>query len=291
MKARLDIILVERGLFATRSQAAAAVMAGEVLVEGQPVTKAGTQVSPGAEITLKEEPRFVSRGGLKLEHAFQEFPIDVTGLAVLDAGASTGGFTDCLLQHGARKVIAVDVGYGQLDWKLRQDPRVEVLERTNVRHLKPGMLSEPPAFAVCDLSFISLKKIIPAVIECLRPGFAIVALVKPQFEAGREDIGKGGVVRDPEVRRRVLEDIWGFAEELGLTVRGLVQSPVRGPKGNVEYLIYMTGPGAPLAAGQTLPERGEAIERAWSAAKNKIPGENRMQGVSRGRETSDLYPP
>ena len=260
MKKRLDTILVERGLFETRSQAAAAVMAGEVLVDGQPVTKAGAQLRPDAEIAIRETKRFVSRGGLKLERAFGEFPIDVEGKAALDAGASTGGFTDCLLKHGARKVIAVDVGYGQLDWKLRQDPRVEILERTNVRNLEPGMLSELPEFAVLDLSFISLKKIIPAVIKCLRTRFGLVALIKPQFEAGREGVGKGGVVLDPEVHRQVLTGIWDFAEELGLTVRGLSESGVRGPKGNVEYLIYMTGGLGQREARKRPPGRDSAVQ-------------------------------
>ncbi|MHB8857987.1 MAG: TlyA family RNA methyltransferase [Thermoleophilia bacterium] len=260
MKKRLDTILVERGLFTSRSQAAASVMAGEVKVAGQTVTKAGAQISPDAEITLKEETRFVSRGGLKLERAFQEFPIDVEGKAAIDIGASTGGFTDCLLQHGARKVIAVDVGYGQLDWKLRQDPRVEVLERTNVRGLTPGMLSEPPDFATFDVSFISLKKVFPAVIKCLSTGFRIVALIKPQFEAGRESVGKGGVVRDKETHRQVLASIWDYAEELGLDVLGLTKSGVRGPKGNIEYLIYLAG--GQQAAGAAEPlERDSTIEK------------------------------
>ena len=204
MKERLDTILVQRGFFSSRSQAAAAVLAGEVRVNGQPVTKAGTLLGAEVEISIKEEPRFVSRGGLKLEHAFEEFSIDVTGKTALDAGASTGGFTDCLLQHGARKVIAVDVGYGQLDWKLRNDPRVEVLERTNIRNLKPELLSETPAFATFDLSFISLKKVLPAVVACLQPDFQAVALIKPQFEAGRGQVGKGGVVRDETVRKQAV---------------------------------------------------------------------------------------
>ncbi|MHB1361107.1 MAG: TlyA family RNA methyltransferase [Thermoleophilia bacterium] len=272
MKKRLDTILVERGLFNTRSQAAAAVMAGEVSVAGQSVTKAGAQVAPDVEITLREEPRFVSRGGLKLERAFQEFPIDVEGKAAIDVGASTGGFTDCLLQHGARKVIAVDVGYGQLDWKLRQDPRVEVLERTNVRGLTPLMLSESPEFATFDLSFISLKKVFPAVIKCLSSGFRIVALIKPQFEAGRESVGKGGVVRDPEVHRQVLAGIWDYAEESGLTVMGLTGSGVRGPKGNIEYLIYLAdgwqaaetaAPEVPAKAAEPAkpPERDSTVDK------------------------------
>lgn len=263
MKKRLDQILVERGLFATRSQAAASVMAGEVKVAGRTVAKAGAQIVPDAEITLREEPRFVSRGGLKLERAFQEFPIDVEGRVAIDIGASTGGFTDCLLQHGARKVIAVDVGYGQLDWKLRQDSRVEVLERTNVRNLTPDMLSEPPEFATFDVSFISLTKVFPAVIKCLSNGFRIVSLIKPQFEAGRESVGKGGVVRDAETHRQVLASIWDYAERLGLTVLGLTESGVRGPKGNIEYLIYLADgrDAAVTAKKQAPPEMPETPDR------------------------------
>ena len=245
VKARLDTILVDRGFFSSRSQAAAAVLAGEVRVGGSPVNKAGAQVAPDAEITLREAQRFVSRGGLKLEHAFEEFSLDVAGKVALDAGASTGGFTDCLLQHGARKVIAVDVGYGQLDWKLRNDSRVEVLERTNIRNLTAAMLSEAPEFASFDLSFISLKKVLPAVINCLRPRFAAVALIKPQFEAGRGQVGKGGVVRDEDVRREVIADIREFIEKSGWGVSGLTESPVRGPKGNIEYLVYFTGGAGP----------------------------------------------
>lgn len=241
MKERLDNILVERGFFSSRSQAAAAVMAGEVSVAGGVVSKAGTLFAPDVEITVRQEQRFVSRGGLKLEKAFSEFPIDVGGMAALDAGASTGGFTDCLLQHGARKVIAVDVGYGQLDWKLRNDPRVEVLERTNIRNLAPRMLSEAPQFATFDLSFISLTKVLPAVIGCLTPDFQAVALIKPQFEAGRGQVGKGGVVRDEAVRSQAVQGVRDFIEEKGWRVLGLTESPVRGPKGNIEYLIWFAG--------------------------------------------------
>lgn len=216
-------------------------MAGEVKVNGDAVTKAGAQVAEEAEIQLREEPRFVSRGGLKLEKAFKEFPLEVKGLVVIDAGASSGGFTDCLLQHGARKVIAVDVGYGQLDWKLRNNPRVEVMERVNIRALTPEHLSERPDFATFDLSFISLKKVIPVVVTCLQPDFEAVALIKPQFEAGREKVGKGGVVRDEAIRQEVVDDLTAFIEDRGWQVRGVTESPVKGPKGNVEYLIWFEG--------------------------------------------------
>lgn len=256
MKERLDTVLVQRGFFSSRSQAAAAVLAGEVRVNGQPVTKAGTLVTPDIEVTLKEQPRFVSRGGLKLERAFEEFPIDVTGRVALDAGASTGGFTDCLLQHGARKVIAVDVGYGQLDWKLRNDPRVDVLERTNIRGITQEMLSEAPSFATFDLSFISLKKVLQPVIDTLEEDFQAIALIKPQFEAGRGKVGKGGVVRDSNVRREVLEEIWSFIEESGWVVLGLTESPVRGPKGNREYLLYFAADNQGYASK---PDRNDVL--------------------------------
>ena len=212
-------------------------------MDGKEAAKAGCLHYPGVDIELKEEPRFVSRGGLKLQRAFEAFNLDVSGRLVLDGGASTGGFSDCLLKNGAARVIAVDVGYGQLDWGLRQDRRVQVMERTNIRYLKPGDLPARPSVAVLDLSFISLKKVIPAVIECLQPGYQIIALVKPQFEAGRGKVGKGGVVRDLPVHREVLEGIWGFAEEAGCRVCGLVDSGIRGPKGNVEYLLYLVDGG------------------------------------------------
>jgi 23S rRNA (cytidine1920-2'-O)/16S rRNA (cytidine1409-2'-O)-methyltransferase len=254
-KQRLDQVLVSRGLFNSRSQAAAAVLAGTVRVDGVVVDKAGSRVRPGAGIEVDQGPRFVSRGGLKLERAFQEFTLDIRGRDALDGGASTGGFSDCMLSHGAVRVIAVDVGYGQLDWKLRQDPRVVVMERTNIRYLKPEDLPFRPSFAALDLSFISLKKVIPAVIECLTSGGEIVVLIKPQFEAGRGKVGGGGVVRDPEVHRQVLESLWRFAEDAGLSVRGLTDSGIRGPSGNVEYLMYLSNGG-----GSGLPSREQAIE-------------------------------
>lgn len=246
-KHRLDAILVERGLFSTRSQAGAAILAGLVLVEGGAEHKAGRQVAADIQVEVVKDPVYVSRGGYKLERAFDAFDLDAAGKLALDAGASTGGFTDCLLQNGAAAVIAVDVGYGQLDWRLRQDPRVSVIERYNIRHLKCEDLPGAPALAALDLSFISLKKVLPAVIRCLSPGFDIVALVKPQFEAGRQQVGKGGVVRDPAVHRAVLLSLWDHAGGIGLAVRGLVESPVRGPKGNFEYLLHMIDAGSPRA--------------------------------------------
>lgn len=236
---RLDTILVERGFFPTRSQASAAILAGLVLVEGSVEHKAGRHVTPDIDVQVVEDPVYVSRGGFKLERAFDAFDLNVAGKVALDAGASTGGFTDCLLRNGAASVIAIDVGYGQLDWKLRQDPRVVVMERTNVRYLKCADLPSVPQIATLDFSFISLKKVLPAVTACLAPGFEIVCLIKPQFEAGRQKVGKGGVVRDPVVHRGVILSIWDFCAENGMQVRGLVDSPVRGPKGNIEYLMYL----------------------------------------------------
>lgn len=214
-------------------------MAGNVLVEGKPEYKAGRQITADIAIDIIEAPRYVSRGGYKLERALEVFDINVSGSVILDAGASTGGFTDCLLQHGAARVIAADVGYGQLDWKLRQDPRVLVLERINLRHLDCGELPVLPEMATIDVSFISLKKVIPAIVRCLAPEFEIIALIKPQFEAGRDRIGKGGVVRDPQVHQEVIADIRSFAENAGLKVKGVVDSPVKGPKGNIEYLMHL----------------------------------------------------
>lgn len=271
-KERLDALLVRRGYFSSRSQAAAAILAGDVKVDGVRTAKAGQPVAGDAGIEILSAPRYVSRGGLKLERALQAFALDVRGRAALDAGASTGGFTDCLLQHGARRVIAVDVGYGQLDWSLRQDERVIVLERRNLRHLQPEDLPERPDLATLDLSFISLKKVLPAVIKCLQPGFEIVALVKPQFEAGRGQVGSGGVVRDPEVHRQVLDGIWSFAEEQGLSVCGLTDSGTPGPGGNIEYLIWLRPAGD---EGCLPPERREAVEAAVSAAGEGFAGRKR----------------
>jgi 23S rRNA (cytidine1920-2'-O)/16S rRNA (cytidine1409-2'-O)-methyltransferase len=239
-KERLDRLVFERGLARSREHARALIMAGSVLVADRPVDKPGTTVPVAAEIRLRGEiPPFVSRGGLKLEKALEAFALDVTGLTVMDVGASTGGFTDCLLQRGAARVFAVDVGYGQLAWKLRQDERVVNLEKTNIRYLQPEALASVPDMAVIDASFISLDKVLPATLNLIRPGGMIVALIKPQFEVGRGQVGKGGVVRDPDLHRQVIENIRGLAEELCLSVHGVVESPILGPKGNREFLIYL----------------------------------------------------
>ncbi len=235
---RLDKLLVERGLALSRERAQALILAARVRVDGQPVTKAGRMVSRESVIEIAGEGlRYVSRGGLKLEHALDHFAIDVSGLVALDVGASTGGFTDCLLQRGARRVYAVDVGYGQLDWKLRRDDRVVVIERANIRYLEPERLPEPVDVATVDTSFISLRLVIPRVTAFLRPQGRLVCLIKPQFEAGRGRVGKGGVVRDPAVHDAVCRDVAAFAGQCGLRVLGITPSPIRGPKGNREFLM------------------------------------------------------
>ena len=239
-KVRLDKILLDRGLVQSRERAKALIMAGQVVVDDHLADKAGQLVSNEADIRLKGEVLpFVSRGGLKLQKALDEFAIDVSNLVVMDVGASTGGFTDCLLQRGASKVIAVDVGYGQLAWKLRQDERVTNLEKTNIRYLEPDKLPDTPDMAVIDASFISLDKVLPQVIRLVREGGVVVALIKPQFEVGRGEVGKGGVVRDEKKHKEVISAITVLAEELALDVLGVAESPILGPKGNKEFLIYL----------------------------------------------------
>jgi len=235
VKKRLDVLLVERGLAESRSQAQALVLAGRV----KGFSKAGDQVEEGAELEVREGARFVSRGGEKLAHALAAFELDVAGEDCLDVGASTGGFTDCLLQAGASRVVALDVGYGQLHPKLRGDPRVTVLERVNVRSLRCDDLPFRPTFLTCDVSFIGLAKALPPALACAAPGWRAVVLVKPQFEAGPAEVGRGGVVRDPEVRRRVLAAVTGRVPAWGGRVLGVEESPVRGPKGNRELLLFL----------------------------------------------------
>lgn len=233
-RTRLDHLLVERGLVASRTEAQRLIRAGEVLVAGQVVDHPGTPVPTDAPVALTARPRFVSRGGEKLEAALIGFGVDVRGRIAADVGASTGGFTDCLLQRGAARVYAIDVGYGQLDWRLRNHPRVVVMERINARYLE--QLPEKVHLVTIDVSFISLRLILPQVTKWLYPQGQVIALLKPQFEAGRRDVGKGGVVRDPAVHRRVIEEIARAAADLGLTLRGLMVSPLLGPAGNREFL-------------------------------------------------------
>lgn len=234
---RLDLLLVQRGLAASREQARRLIMEGKVKVGGLHVHKPGALVTPDIAIEVEAAPRYVSRGGYKLEHALATFGIDVRGKIAADVGASTGGFTDCLLQHGAAKVYAVDVGYGQLAWKLRKDPRVVVLERTNVRYLTT--LPEPVDLVTIDVSFISLRLVLPVVVGWLRPTGDIIALVKPQFEAGRGQVSRGGVVRDPAVHLEVLRRIAEFSSSQKLFVHGITPSPLLGPAGNREYFMWL----------------------------------------------------
>jgi 23S rRNA (cytidine1920-2'-O)/16S rRNA (cytidine1409-2'-O)-methyltransferase len=239
-KQRLDLLLVKHGLFLTRAQAQRAISAGLVLVNGQIIDKPGAQVPVDARIGVKEKLRYVSQGGLKLEKALRAFQIDVTEKVCLDVGASTGGFTDCLLQHGTKRVYALDVGKGQLDWKLRTDPRVIVLEEINARSLKPEQIGELVDLATIDVSFISLELIVPPLKEIVKPKGDLISLVKPQFEAGREHVARGGVVKDFSVHQRVLEELNQFITgELALSVVNATYSPIKGPAGNIEFLLHI----------------------------------------------------
>jgi len=238
---RLDQALVERNLCDSRERAKRLVLAGQVRINGHPARKPSDNIKPADELTVDTPEKFVSRGGHKLEHALEHFQLDVTGLTALDLGASTGGFTDCLLQRGAAKVFAVDVGQGQLAWKLRQDPRVVVMEKTNARHLRPENFPAPADLAVIDCSFISLKKILPPAMPLLKPAGRIVALIKPQFEAGKAEVDKGrGVITDASIHERVLVELKEFvAAQTGLCWRGVVESPLLGPAGNKEFLVLI----------------------------------------------------
>ena len=241
MKQRLDVILINQGYATSREKARAIIMSGNVFVKGQREDKAGsTFEEEGIDLLVKGNPlKYVSRGGLKLEKALSEFPIELEGKVCMDIGASTGGFTDCMLQNGAAKVYSVDVGHGQLDWKLRNDERVVCMEKTNFRYMKPDDIEDKLDFASCDVSFISLDKILPPAYELLKDGAAMVCLIKPQFEAGREKVGKKGVVRDKSVHEEVIFKVLKLAEETGFRVLGLTYSPIRGPEGNIEYLVYI----------------------------------------------------
>lgn len=237
---RIDKLMVQRQLAGSRERARALIMAGRVLVDDQPVDKAGAQVDQEASIRLKgEDIPYVSRGGLKLARALETFQVTAAGRTALDVGASTGGFTDCLLQEGARKVFAIDVGYGQLAWKLRHDQRVINLERTNIRYLTADQLDETPDLAVIDASFISLEKVLPSTTALVKPGSDIIALIKPQFEVGKGQVGKGGVVRDPDQHAQVIEKIKLIAAQAGCQVVQLCESPILGTKGNREFLMHL----------------------------------------------------
>lgn len=261
MKQRLDHVLVERGLAQTRSKAQALILAGSVYVNGHKRTKAGEQIDGAAEIEVREALPYVSRGGVKLAHALRTFAIDVAGRAWIDVGASTGGFTDVLLQHGAARVYAIDVGYGHLDYRLRNDERVVVIERTNIRQLGALPDGSRAAGGVVDVSFISLKLVLPAMQRLLVPDAPIIALIKPQFEAGPHDVGRGGVVRDPRIHRRVLIETLQFAASIDLPSHGVTPSPITGPAGNREFLAWIggAGPSVPVeqAVDQAIDDRTE----------------------------------
>lgn len=271
-KERLDVLLLELGYFDSREKAKAAIMAGLVYIGTERVDKAGTKVPRDAAITVKGAPHpYVSRGGLKLEKAIKQFGLDLTDAVMLDIGASTGGFTDCALQHGAAYVYAIDVGYNQLDWSLRQDKRVRVMERTNFRHMTREQMEGPaPGFASIDVSFISLKLILPALTQILQPGGETVALIKPQFEAGREQVGKSGVVRDSAVHASVLREVLTFAHGLGFKLEGLTYSPITGGEGNIEFLAYWRLSGVEASPSDFITEYmptliKETVEQATSA--------------------------
>ena len=262
MKNRLDTLLVERGMFPSREKAKASIMAGLIYVDGQISDKAGTMIDTDAQITIKENLcPYVSRGGLKLEKALRDFGVDPTGFVCSDSGASTGGFTDCLLQQGASKVFAIDVGYGQLAWKIRSDPRVVVMERTNIRYVTPEDLGEPLDLSVVDVSFISLKIVLPAIQKLLKPTGQVLCLIKPQFEAGKENVGKKGVVRDPRIHRQVVEEIAAFAPSFGYLMAQVDFSPVTGPEGNIEYIAELL-PDASGASAVTQERIAQVVEQA-----------------------------
>lgn len=264
-KERLDVLLVELGLAESREKAKTSIMSGEVFVDGNRCDKAGTSVKRTANIEVRSKRiKYVSRGGYKLEKALDTFGIDPAGLTVLDAGASTGGFTDCLLQRGAKKVFAADVGYGQLAWSLRTDERVVCMERTNARYMTPETLGETVDMAVMDLSFISLKLVLPAVCSVLKDGGEVVCLIKPQFEAGKDKVGKKGVVKDPKIHVEVIENVLAALPELGFTPLGVTFSPIKGPEGNIEYLGWLKKgqwePGA-VDAADIVSQSHEALDR------------------------------
>jgi len=262
-RVRLDTLLAERGLFESRTRAAASVMAGEVRIgdHGRRAEKPGQMVDPDVVVAVDEAPRFVSRGGIKLANALEHFAIDVTGRRCLDVGASTGGFTDCLLQNGAAHVTTLDVAYGELAWGLRNDERVTVVERTNARSITPDALPYAPDLVVIDVSFISLTKILPAVLGCVAPGgFDVLAMVKPQFEAGRGNVGKGGVIRDPDQRRAALVGVASCARSLGAAVLGFASSGLPGPKGNRESFVWLAEAGRAGDVGEDLDAAAREVE-------------------------------
>ena len=261
-KERLDVLLTQKGLCDSRSRAQALIMSGEVYVNGLKCDKAGTSVEVEAQIEIRGNAcPYVSRGGLKLEKALRDFGVDPAGCVCSDSGASTGGFTDCLLQQGAKKVFAIDVGYGQLDWKIRSDPRVVVMERTNIRYVTPEQLGEPLDLSDIDVSFISLKIVLPAIKALLKPTGQVLCLIKPQFEAGKEKVGKKGVVREKSTHKDVLDNFVALARELQFQILGLTFSPVKGPEGNIEFLAHLS-----LDAAEGIcPDTADVVEQAHAA--------------------------
>lgn len=275
MKERLDVLLVQQGYAASREKAKAIIMSGNVFINGQREDKAGTTFDPQKiQIEVKGSTlKYVSRGGLKLEKAMEVFDIDLSQRICMDIGASTGGFTDCMLQNHAEKVYAIDVGHGQLDWKLRNDPRVVCMEKTNFRYLEPKDLEDQPSFASVDVSFISLTKILPPAREILTAQGEMVCLIKPQFEAGKEKVGKKGVVREPEIHKEVIAAVMDFAHSLGFLILGLDFSPIKGPEGNIEYLLHIKKQAAPefqpadsLGNADSFP-KAEAVQKTDAVPK------------------------
>ena len=263
-KKRLDVLLVELGHAETRTKAQAIIMSGLVYVNGQKADKPGVSYEENVDLEVRTGGcPYVSRGGLKLEKALRDFGVDPTGYVCSDSGASTGGFTDCLLQQGASKVFAIDVGYGQLDWKIRSDPRVVVMERTNVRYVTPEDLGEPLDLSVIDVSFISLRIVLPVIKTFLKPTGQVLCLIKPQFEAGKEKVGKKGVVRDPAIHKEVLDDFVALTQEIGFTILGLTFSPVKGPEGNIEFLAHLTLDGK----SGIQPDTASVVEDAHNTLK------------------------
>lgn len=266
-KERLDVLLVSLGLAESRAKAQATIMAGEVYVNGQKADKSGTEVDITANVEVRGSAcPYVSRGGLKLEKALKNFGVDPTGFVCSDSGASTGGFTDCLLQQGASKVFAIDVGYGQLAWKIRNDPRVVVMERTNIRYVTPEDLGEKLDLSVVDVSFISLSLVLPVIRSLLKETGQVLCLIKPQFEAGKEKVGKKGVVRDPAVHEEVLQNFISLAKSLDFAIRDLTFSPVKGPEGNIEFLAHLS-----MQPGQdSYPQPGDLVAQAHVALKGGV---------------------
>ncbi len=275
MKERLDVLLVKRGLSESREKAKALIMEGSVFVKGQREDKPGAVFDESSVIEIKGKTlRYVSRGGLKLEKAMQVFPVSLTGKVCMDIGASTGGFTDCMLQNGASRVYSIDVGYGQLSWKLRQDARVICMEKTNFRYVTREQVPEEIDFASVDVSFISLTKILSPAYELLKQGGEMVCLIKPQFEAGREKVGKKGVVRDAKVHEEVIEKVITYAESIGFSVQGLDFSPVRGPEGNIEYLLFIRRPAERETAGMQAAD--QLISAIVTAAHESLDGKKQV---------------